>query len=131
MSKITGLKQLKRRMSDTLTKTIPESAEKAVYAITTTGGALATTYVPVEHDILAPSQYRTIELQGTEYVGVVGYTANYAAAVHEASGTLKGKPRPSGKGSYWDPDGKPKFLSSAFDDNKQDYDDLVKEVMKL
>lgn len=34
----------------------------------------------------------------------VGYTASYALWVHEARGmVLKGRPRPHGRGSYWDP----------------------------
>jgi hypothetical protein len=35
--------------------------------------------------------------------------------VHEASGKLRGKPRPNGNGAFWDPQGKaqPKFLETA------------------
>lgn len=126
-----GVEQLKRRMNTVLTKTIPQKAEKAVFAAITTGGAIANTYAPVEYGFLRGSQYRKIQLSGTAYIGAVGYTADYAAAVHDAKGTLKGKPRPSGRGTYWSPSGEPKFLSSAFDDNRQDIDNTVYKVMKL
>lgn len=126
-----GVDQLKRRMNTVLTKTIPQKAEKAVFAAITTGGAIANTYAPVEYGFLRGSQYRKIQLSGTTYIGAVGHTAEYAAAVHEAKGTLKGQPRPSGRGNYWDPDAKPKFLSGAFDDNRQDIDNVVYKVMKL
>lgn len=126
-----GVEQLKRRMNAVLTKTIPQKAEKAVFVAITTGGAIARTHVPVENNILAPSEYRKVQSSGTTYIGMVGYTAEYAAAVHEAKGTLKGKPRPSGRGNYWEPDAKPKFLSSAFDDNRQDIDNVVYEAMKI
>lgn len=46
----------------------------------------------------------------------VSFRAPYAIYVHEAVGMkLKGLPRPSGIGNYWDPAGKarPKFLLSA------------------
>jgi len=43
----------------------------------------------------------------------VGYTANYAIHVHEnLEMTLRGQPRPRGRGNYWDPPGRgqSKFL---------------------
>lgn len=126
-----GVKQLKRRMNTVLTKTIPQKAEKAAFAAITTGGAIANTYAPVEYGFLRGSQYRKVQLSGTAYIGMVGYTAEYAATVHEAKGALKGKPRPSGRGNYWDPSAKPKFLSSAFDDHRSDIDQAVYEAMKL
>lgn len=126
-----GVPQIKRRMNTVLTKTIPQKAEKAVFAAITTGGAIANTYAPVEYGFLRGSQYRKIQLSGTAYIGAVGYTAEYAAAVHEAKGTLKGQPRPSGRGTYWSPSGEPKFLSGAFDDNRQDIDNVVHKAMKL
>lgn len=46
----------------------------------------------------------------------VGFSADYAAAVHEAVGmVLQGQPRPSGIGLYWDPQGRAqaKFLETA------------------
>lgn len=126
-----GVEQLKRRMHTVLTRTIPQKAEKAVFAAITTGGAIANTYAPVEYGFLRGSQYRKIHTRGTAYVGAVGYTAEYAAAVHDASGKLKGKPRASGRGTYWSPSGEPGFLSSAFDDNRQDIDNTVYKAMKL
>lgn len=44
---------------------------------------------------------------------IVGYTAAYALWVHESIGmVLAGKPRPKGRGNYWDPQGRgqAKFL---------------------
>ena len=49
-------------------------------------------------------------------VVTVGYTASYALFVHEnVEMKLKGKPRPRGRGLYWDPQGRaqPKFLESV------------------
>ena len=126
-----GVNQLKRRMNTVLTKTIPQKAEKAAFAAITTGGAIANTYAPVEYGFLRGSQFRMVQLSGTAYIGAVGYTAEYAAAVHNAKGTLKGKPRASGRGTYWSPSAKPKFLSGAFDDNRQDIDNVVYKAMKL
>lgn len=126
-----GLNQLKRRMNTVLTKTIPQKAEKAAFAAITTGGAIANTYTPVEYGFLRGSQYRKVQSSGAAYIGMVGYTAEYAAAVHGAKGTLKGKPRPSGRGNYWSPSGEPGFLAKAFDDHRGDIDQVVYKAMKL
>lgn len=63
---------------------------------------------------------------------VVGYTANYAAAVHEAPGTLKGEERKSGskKGTYWEV-GEPKFLENAVRENTQEIIDRIVRRAKV
>lgn len=75
--------------------------------------AVATT--PRDTSTLINSQFRTVEVDGTKIVGTVGYTAEYALAVHEAKGTLKGQPRANGNGNYWDPSGEPHFLRDGFE----------------
>lgn len=49
---------------------------------------------------------------------LVGYTANYAAAVHEMTSPSSGIPRTSGsgKGTYWEV-GEPKYLENAIREN--------------
>lgn len=94
---------------------------------------------PVDFGVLRGSAFSQAEMQGTKAVGRIGYTAKYAAWVHEMPGTLKGKPRGhfgqtrttsvfgaavpgqkfgggSGKGFYWD-GGEPKFLQKALFEN--------------
>lgn len=81
---------------------------------------------PVDEGVLANSAFvRRIGNKVAPAVEV-GYTAKYAAAVHEAPMTLKGQPRAnfgktgagesfgggSGKGNYWD-GGENKFLEKA------------------
>lgn len=126
-----GVPQLKRRMHMTLTRVIPQKAEKAAMAAAVTGAAMANTYAPVEYGFLRGSQYRKIQTRGTAYVGAVGYTAEYAAAAHDAKGTLKGQPRPSGRGTYWSPDAEPGFLTKAFDYHRDDIDQVVYKAMKI
>lgn len=84
---------------------------------------------PVDTGNLRASAYTRRNLTGG--IGVeVGYTASYAASVHESSGTLKGQSRAdfgstragvgfgggTGKGAYWD-SGEPKFLQRAIEEN--------------
>lgn len=71
---------------------------------------------PVDEAVLKNSAFTSTSISPSGKVsGRVGFTARYAAWVHEMPGTLKGQPRRGGKGRYWDPQGKaqPKFLSKA------------------
>lgn len=67
--------------------------------------------VPVEYGELRDSAFVVARRRGFYNEVTVGYSAPYAIYVHEnMQMKLKGKPRPSGKGNYWDPNGRPKFL---------------------
>lgn len=51
----------------------------------------------------------------------IGFSASYAIFVHEnMQQKLKGKPRASGKGVYWGPRGRPKFLEIAMNEMKDE-----------
>ncbi|HEI8998059.1 TPA: HK97 gp10 family phage protein [Citrobacter koseri] len=82
---------------------------------------------------LINSQFLEVMVNGTRVTGRVGYSANYAVYVHEAKGTLKGRPRPAsqGGGNYWDPSGEPKFLEKAADNTRADVDRAIKKELSL
>lgn len=62
---------------------------------------------------------------------IVGYTAPYALYVHEnLEMKLAGKPRPSGLGVYWGPNGQPKFLEQPARENGKVYGKIIKQAMK-
>lgn len=70
-------------------------------------------HVPVEFGPLKASAYTRAIGKGLSTVVEVGYTASYALYVHEqVAMKLKGQPRPSGRGKFWDPQGRAyaKFL---------------------
>jgi hypothetical protein len=83
---------------------------------------------PVEYNNLRPSAYTRREGDGA----VVGYDAEYAVYVHEnMEAKLKGEPRPSGLGTYWNPGG-PKFLENAVTENRQTVlGDIAAELEKV
>ena len=69
---------------------------------------------------------------------MLGYTAAYAAAVHDAKGTLKGTNTPRSasdpsRGNVWDPDAEPGFLRKAFEDSdaRRDIDSIIERHMKI
>lgn len=64
--------------------------------------------VKVESDKTAKSlNALSVKVGDREVIADVGYTAPYALAVHEnVEMKWRGRPRKSGRGSYWDPPGR-------------------------
>ena len=130
-AKLRGLQEAIRK-TEQIVGTI--TAEKAVRAIKSANYIIRTeaaTMTPIDTSALINSQFDTIEVNGTRVTGKIGYSANYALYVHNASGKLKGQPRPSGKGTYWSPNGEPKFLTKAAEKTKDLVDKAIKAEMRL
>ena len=142
---IKGMAQLRRNVRRQLTLAIPSHAERAMHIATSIIGGYATLMTPVDTSNLINSQYRIVKNEGRRVVAAIGYTARYAAAVHEMSGKLKGQPRAdfgvtragvafgggTGRGNYWDPSGEPQFLSKAGDENLAEIDNAIRGAMLL
>ena len=97
----------------------------------------AATMTPMDTGFLAGSAYSKTWRTASGWEGEVGYGAEYAAAVHQMSGKLKGQQRAdfgstsnhgafgpmrptsfgggTGTGVYWGPDAEPQFLAKAVD----------------
>lgn len=129
---VTGITE-RRRFTANITKEIAEvRLERGVTAALITGQAFASILTPIDTSFLINSQYRDVRvINGKSVKGAVGYTANYAAAVHERSGKGKGKPRANGNGNYWDPSAEPGFLTKGFEENKAAVDDAMLKAMTL
>lgn len=116
-------------------------SDRAVYEILSQGGAMAATMTPIDTSNLINSQYAPqIDMKSGKVAGHIGYTADYASAVHGMPGTLKGQPRAhfgrtgnqsaqgpmvprafgggTGNGNYWDPNAEPEFLTKGFEEIK-------------
>lgn len=138
---VRGIERVRANYRRTVQKIAQPVSEGAVYAVLSQGRAMADTMTPVDTSNLINSGYAPqIKIARGKVTGAVGYTARYAAAVHEAPGTLKGQPRAdfgrtgnqsefgpmrpvafgggTGKGNYWDPNAEPHFLSKGFDELK-------------
>lgn len=71
--------------------------------------------------------------KGGSAEATVEFTAEYAPYVHEAvEMKLKGQPRKSGIGRYWDPQGKAtaRFLTKAVDQLGPDLQDTINRTLK-
>jgi hypothetical protein len=60
---------------------------------------------------------------------IVGYQKKYALWVHEMIVKHRGKPRPSGKGNYWDPQGQPKYLEQPAREYAEKIGDMVRDAV--
>lgn len=84
----------------------------------------AAVITPIDTSTLVNSRFIDFDSSGNRITAKVGFSASYAAYVHDAPGKLKGQPRAhfgttrSGKqfgggteqGVYWGPGGEPQFL---------------------
>ena len=122
------------------------TSERAVYAILSQGGAMGAQMTPIDTSTLINSQTAPqIEVKRGKVKGSIGYTADYAAAVHEASGKLKGEPRAhfgqtregvmfgggTETGRYWDPNAEPEFLKKGFEQLKPAIPALLRKLYRV
>ncbi len=138
---VKGIDRVKRNYRRTVQKISGPVSERAVYEILSRGGVMAATMTPIDSSNLVNSQYAPqTDVKKGKVSGHIGYTADYAAAVHSMPGTLKGQPRVdfgrtgnqsehgpvipyafgggTGKGNYWDPNAEPEFLTKGFEEIK-------------
>ena len=120
------------RMPQFLTAT-QARAQRTVLTMLIPIGSEAAGMTPREDSILINSLYRDVSQNGTVVRGRIGYEAEYAAAVHEAPGTLLGTntPRPSGKGIVWGPSGEPEFLRKGAEQARPLVEQALKRGMRL
>lgn len=99
----------------------PGAVESGAYAGALVIQGAAQKNTPVEYGELQGSAYTQRIPLGAE----VGFSAEYALFVHEnIEQKLRGEPRPSGLGMYWNPGG-PKFLQRAVDEKAEEVSDIV------
>lgn len=94
--------------------------------------------VPIATSTLINSQYRDVQMRAGTLTGRIGFTAEYALAVHEAAGNWRGlgirRPKDNGKdrGFYWGPnDGQPQFLAVAGERAAADVASIIKRGMRV
>lgn len=108
-AKLRGVRQAVERTSQIVDEIIATKAVRAIKSATYIIRTESATLTPIDTSTLINSQFDTVEVSGTRITGKVGYSANYALYVHNASGKLKGRPRSNGNGTYWSPGGEPQF----------------------
>lgn len=116
---------------------VERKTARAMTAAIVRGASELPALTPVDTSNLLNSQYRNVSKRPAGgVVGTVGFTAEYAAAVHAASGKLKGLPRPKrdgkAQGVFWGPnDGRPKFLALAFERAQPDINAILGGALRV
>lgn len=142
---IVGLGSVRARTKAVMNTITEQRVPRALTVAATIGQAYATSLTPVDTGNLIGSMFRRMKNSQHGWKCTIGYTAAYAAAVHNAKGTLKGQPRRhfgktkdgtefgggTGKGNYWDPNAEPKFLQKGFNDQRDEIDAAVRRAMRL
>ena len=131
---VRGIKQVRQKISRIIGEISGPKADRAITEALIIGGGMAATFTPVDTSNLINSQYRFVRRDRDAVRGRMGYTAIYAAAVHDASGKLRGEardPNDGSRGNFWDPSGEPEFLTKGFEESKSDIDAAIKRNMKI
>lgn len=132
--KIRGIEQAKRNLDRIIGDIQGRKVVRAIKSALLIVAPEAARMTPVAATSnLINSQFQEMMVNGTRITGRVGYSANYALYVHEAKGTLKGRPRPvsQGGGNYWDPSGEPKFLEKAAENTRGDVGRAIKKELSI
>lgn len=138
------IERIKRRLREEI-QDINRDAAAAAYEIANTAQAYAVLDTPQDTGTLANDYVISVEEnpEGGAHA-VLGNMAEYAYWVHEMPGTLKGQPREhfgktregvqfgggTGKGRYWDPDARPKFLELALEEHHAEYMDIARKYLE-
>jgi len=116
---VQGIDKVRSALNKKFSTIRGQKSAEALYVILSQGAGAAQTHTPIDTSNLVNSQTAPEMTPTTKGIkGRIMYTAEYAAAVHAAKGTLRGEDRPDGRGQYWDPGGDPEFLSEGFEDIK-------------
>lgn len=151
--KVKGISQAKKKVNDIINDVKGRKVIRALQSVMILIGARAAYYTPIDTSTLINSQFREIDAGGVFIRGRIGYSANYAAYVHEASGKLKGQPRAhfgvtsnrssvgpqkpkefgggTGKGNYWDPHAEPQFLTRGANEEREAVDAVMRKELSL
>lgn len=151
--KVKGISNAKKNLNDLINDVKGRKAVRAIQSALILGSSRAAYYTPIDTSTLINSQFREMDFSGVLITGRVGYSANYAAYVHEMSGKLKGQPRAhfgvtsnhsslgpqkpkkfgggTEKGNYWDPHAEPHFLSKGFDEEREAIDKVMLKELSL
>ncbi|MCY0800681.1 hypothetical protein N0398_06440 [Providencia rettgeri] len=143
--KVKGIRRVRGNINSELELIATQRTARVMQEISITGAAYAAAITPIDTSNLINSQYRQLQKIPNGYEARVGYSANYAAAVSQMKGKLKGQPREdfgktrsgvsfgggTGKGRYWDPNAEPDFLRKGFENAVPEIQEIIKRGYKI
>lgn len=119
--KVRGIQQAKRNLDALIGDIQGRRAVRALQSALIIGSSQAAIFTPIDTSTLLNSQYRELSVNGARLTGRVGYTASYAAYVHD----------PSIPQNFRRATAQKEFLTKGFEDSKDAITRAIKKEMSL
>lgn len=119
--KVRGVRQVSRNINRVIDNIQHRKVARAIYSALNIGALQAAAYTPVDTSFLMNSQFRELVVNGTRLTGRVGYSANYAAYVHD----------PSIPQNFRLARAKKEFLTKGFEEKQGEIDAAVVRELSL
>lgn len=119
--KIKGVRQAQQNLDKLIGDIQGRKAVRAIQSALIIGSSQASMYTPIDTSTLINSQFRELNVNGTRLTGRVGYSANYAAYVHD----------PSIPQNFRRATAQKEFLTKGFEDSREVIDRTIKKEMAL
>lgn len=119
--KIKGVRQAQQNLDKLIGDIQGRKAARAIQSALIIGSSQAALYTPIDTSTLINSQFRELNVNGTMLTGRVGYSANYAAYVHDPNIPQNFKRSTAQK----------EFLTKGFEDTRDVIDRTIKKEMAL
>ncbi|MDE9663498.1 HK97 gp10 family phage protein [Citrobacter portucalensis] len=119
--KVKGISQAKKNLNALVGDIQGRKVVRAMQSALIIGGSQAALYTPIDTSTLINSQFREINVNGNRVTGRVGYSANYAAYVHD----------PSVPQNFRRATARKEFLTKGFEDTQRQIDAVIAKEMSL
>jgi len=119
--KVKGVRQVSRNINRVIDNIQHRKVARAIYSALNIGALQAAAYTPVDTSFLINSQFRELVVNGARLTGRVGYSANYAAYVHD----------PSIPQNFRLARAKKEFLTKGFEEKQSEIDAAVVRELSL
>ncbi len=138
--KVKGIRQAQQNLNKIIDDVQGKKSVRAIYSALFIIGAASAKEVPRDTSTLVNSQFREVNVKGNRIIGKVGYSAAYAAAVHDAPGkylhTQTDRPVKRGevagsRGVIWGPGGNPQYLYWPAKDSEGEVRAAIAKEMSL
>ncbi|EMC4554008.1 HK97 gp10 family phage protein [Cronobacter sakazakii] len=119
--KVRGIQQAKRNLDALIGDIQGRKAVRALQSALIIGSSQAALFTPIDTSTLLNSQYRELSVNGARLTGRVGYTASYAAYVHD----------PSIPQNFRRATAQKEFLTKGFEDSREAITAAIAKEMAL
>lgn len=119
--KVKGISQAKKNLNALVGDIQGRKVVRAMQSALIIGGSQAALYTPIDTSTLINSQFCEITVNGNRVTGRVGYSANYAAYVHD----------PSVPQNFRRATARKEFLTKGFEDTQRQIDAVIAKEMSL